>query len=855
MRQTTASTLRIAVGLALWLLVALASTAPAADELYDVDVTVTNTFQKDFTQLPVMLQVFRVFGRGVDYGKFNRNGFHVYNDKGDELEFYFRQVPPSFSIACSELVVVVPKFAAGAKLQLRFTNTAVNTKKEGKLDSALLLDNPNNLIPNGGFEKGVEGWEGGKLVSDVTHSGKNALLLEVPGGGGNAALHCSKPLSFTKGMNYYFGVWAKCENVVRHTWRHTQPWALQPDSGRISFSGDPLVFPEYDGNEKNHLIRLMDDRDWYCYEANALSTLCIPQPAVNTCQSTLTLNLNQENMPYLDAGKPARVWIDEVMLFEQPQVEINCDRISKKLMPNGLLIYRRAATCMNEALYALPQLEAPRPYEKIEKISDTSALGEHKIVTLGVYTTAPIQNMSLDLSDLKGPGGAALPSSSCEIEFDYTPSVNFKFNATSLEGWVIDGNTPRNIDRPGYVDFLLGYRIADNATPGKYSGTIKIKGNGKDLGEVPFEMEIVNLPLKVITDRLIGCSDNSMNSTDYRYAPGFDKSTGAAPFNRDATFYKYYSRTNFTYLMMFCRFLPFKGDNGTEVDIPTLVANVKTLRDVAGCTAGVGLYWDCTVDKCDGGHGLWSRSGKNQDAYRARAKEMDEAMAKAGLPHLVYMIWDEIRSCDPILGILKGTGAWSTSDINYRECCQQLQQGLISHASVDGPGCDYGPAYRKFAEKCGQKIGFDTHFGPFCHRYQTSFMMASGAATCSSWHVGYYMGYHQAHKACVRGQNIVGAAEGVTDFRYFETLKETIATAKKKGLAKKEVDAAEKYLKDVMDFCSDDFHFMGEIETFTYNGGPERWGDDWFYDRWRSEMRNHTLAILKAMGPLVADKK
>ena len=84
---------------------------------------------------------------------------------------------------------------------------------------------------------------------------------------------------------------------------------------------------------------------------------------------------------------------------------------------------------------------------------------------------------------------------------------------------------------------------------------------------------------------------------------------------------------------------------------------------------------------------------------------------------------------------------------------------------------------------------------------------------------------------------------------------ERMATAKKKGLAKKEVDAAEKYLKDVMDFCSDDFHFMGEIETFTYNGGPERWGDDWFYDRWRGEMRNHTLAILKAMGPLVADKK
>src|SRR5262249_36700011 len=158
-----------------------------------------------------------------------------------------------------------------------------------------------------------------------------------------------------------------------------------------------------------------DNRDWYCYEANAFSTLCIPQPALNTCQSTLTLNLNQENMPYLDASKPARVWIDEVLLYEQPQVEISCERAAKKLNPNGLLIYRRAATCLHESLYAVPLLEAPRPYEKIEKISDVAALGEHKIVTLGIHTAAPIQGLSLDVSDLKGPGGAVLDGSARDI--------------------------------------------------------------------------------------------------------------------------------------------------------------------------------------------------------------------------------------------------------------------------------------------------------------------------------------------------------------------------------------------------------------------------------------------------------
>src|SRR6185369_11367479 len=169
----------------------------------------------------------------------------------------------------------------------------------------------------------------------------------------------------------------------------------------------------------------------------------------------------------------------------------------------------------------------------------------------------------------------------------------------------------------------------------------------------------------------------------------------------------------------------------------------------------------------------------------------------------------EPRFCDPAkFGVLKGTGALTTSDINYREVCEQLEKGLFTHASVDGPGCDYGPMMRKFAAKCGQKIGFDSYAGPFCHRYQTGMMLANGGATASFWHIGYYMGFHQAHKTFVRGANMIGLGEGMIDLRYFETLQDTIAEAKKKNAAKVEVDAAEKYLKEVLDFCTDDFHFM-----------------------------------------------
>ena len=827
-------TIAMMVGAAL--LCALSSGAAAADPQpkYDVDVAIENDLGRDLADLPVLIQVFRVFGRGVDYAQFNPKGFHVYDQAGKELPWSLRPVPPDFSLANDELVIVLPRLAKGAKLRLRVTNTAAASGKRVPYDAAALLSNRNNLVPNGGMEKGAAGWAGGKVVQDVVHSGTKALMLEAPGSGGKASAKCTRTIAFTKGRNYYFGFWGKCSNVTRRTWRYSQPWAKTPISGRVSFTGDPLVFPEF--ADKNHLARLMDNRDWYCYEANALSTLCTPQPALNTVESTLTVELNQENMPYLGANKPARVWIDDVLLVEQPKVEINWDRISKKLTPGGFFLYRRAATCLNAGQFPVAVLDPPRPYERIARITDAAVRGERKTITLGIHTPKPITGLSLQIGDLKGPGGATLGKAQREVEFNYTPTKDFKRTDTSLEGWVIDGNVPRAIDRPGYVDYLIGYRIGADATPGTYRGVITVTGGGKDLGKVAVELEVADYPLKVITDRFAGLIWNESSTP-----PG-------------AKFLRYYSRCNFPYLMMFCRFLPFKGATD-EVDIPKLLEQVKAVRDQAGCTAGVGLYWDVSLDKQGnksgpfGGRGLWTRCGRDPAKYRARVKEMDSALAKAKLPPLVYMIWDEPRFCDPAkFGILKGTGALTTSDINFRECCESLQKGLFTHASVDTPGCDYGPMMRTFAAKCGQKVGFDSFASAFFHRYQTSFILSWGAATASYWKVGTYLKYHPHHKAYVRGANLVGLGEGMVDFIYFATLQDAIARAKKAGAAKRQVAAAEKDIKEVLGFCTDDYHLMSEVEGFTYNGGPERWGDDWFYDRWRTRMRQHTAAILKALG-------
>ena len=148
----------------------------------------------------------------------------------------------------------------------------------------------------------------------------------------------------------------------------------------------------------------------------------------------------------------------------------------KAAAPDGFFTYRRAATCLDQPMFAVPRLPEPRPYEKIEKLSDVAALGERKLITLGIHAAAPIRGLRLEVGDLKGPGAAVLGEALREIEFTYTPTKDFKFNGTSLEGWVIDGNPERDLERPGTADYLIAWRIPATAVPGKYAGTMTVTG-------------------------------------------------------------------------------------------------------------------------------------------------------------------------------------------------------------------------------------------------------------------------------------------------------------------------------------------------------------------------------------------
>lgn len=808
-----------------------AATSPA-ESPYDVDLTLTNPFDKDFTDLPVLMTVAGIFGRGLPYDRFDKANYHIYDDKGAELEYAYRPLPPYFSPATDELVVVLPSLAKGQAITLRIVNDGKPSRKQVPLRMDKLLANRNNLLPNSGFEQGQEGWEGGAVAQDEKVSGGKSLRIEVPGSGGKLTVTATTAVPFAKGGSYYFGLWAKSENVVRHSYR----WE---NAGlRIFWPGDPsgplrLQFANsFDDREKPQThFRIMDTQDWHYFRAGS--------PVLGSWAggtSRLTMTMNHFHKPFIDAGKPARVWIDDALVLEQPKITSSWSRMQAKLTPDGRFVYRRAPTCTPNPFSSIA---APKPCERLTAIAEHALLGERKLIQFGLHSEQPVAGVALAIGDLAGPGGASLPAAAVEVEFNYTPLKDWKFTPTSLEGWALDGNAPRNMDRPGFADWFLGYRIPVDAKPGVYKGTVKVMGDGKELAAIPLSIEVHPLPLAIITDRFMG--------EIYNNGCGPDGHTGATLPGRDAAYYRYYSRCNFTMMMMFSHFMPWKG-GGTEVDLPQLLKQMAEMRDVAGCTAGVGLYWDCSLDKQggrnEGGSGLWSRCGRKPDAYRAAVKQWDEALAAAKLPRLLYMIWDEPRFFDDRLKILKGTGALTSADIFSDEGLAAMADKCFTHMSMDDPSYEPGPALYAYAKKLGIRFGMAGWPSPGCTRYQTGMLYAtSGMNYWHHWYGNQFIAWHSTFKTFCRGSNVIGLGEGMVDLRYYETLQGAIAQAKAAGKAAPQVAAAEAYLKEIFAYCTGDWHWVG-----IGNGTAEDWRDDWFYDRWRSEMRRHALAIAAAGG-------
>ena len=196
----------------------------------DVDVRVENRTGAEKRDWPVFLKVHTLFGNNLDLAAISPKGFHVFDAAGGEVPHMLRSMPPAWSIGSADVIVIIPTLADGAAAAFRVTNT----QTDGRPQQFDLLANPNNLLPNPGFEANAAGVpEGYKQISDkggtisyetsVKHSGKQSLLLTFAPGTA-LTLQSLAPVTFQKEGRYHFSLWARTDNMA---YMLTQPgWCL-----------------------------------------------------------------------------------------------------------------------------------------------------------------------------------------------------------------------------------------------------------------------------------------------------------------------------------------------------------------------------------------------------------------------------------------------------------------------------------------------------------------------------------------------------------------------------------------------------------------------------------------------------
>ncbi|KPK81999.1 MAG: hypothetical protein AMJ81_10135, partial [Phycisphaerae bacterium SM23_33] len=193
-----------------------AGPSPLAD--YDVVLEIENTSPQKQTDWPVIMTVYKVFGRNLPADTLNPAGYHVYDEKGREIPHMIEAIPPYDQQGNNEIVFIIPQIERGQKLRYRITNTAEGSARQAKID---VVGSRHNLISNLGFEQkgtaegqAVAGWElDGRPDAEVKRSGSSSVRLR---GARPQRLRHAEKIPLRQGGRYYFGIWGKTHEVSRH---------------------------------------------------------------------------------------------------------------------------------------------------------------------------------------------------------------------------------------------------------------------------------------------------------------------------------------------------------------------------------------------------------------------------------------------------------------------------------------------------------------------------------------------------------------------------------------------------------------------------------------------------------------
>lgn len=773
------------------------------------EVTLRNLTGAAQTDWPVFLTVWEVFGPNMDPDRLDPEGFHVFDAAGTEAPHMLRPMPPDFSLGNDEIVFVVPAIAAGESRTYRVTNTSV----PGDTTTIDLIDNPHNMMPNAGLEDFAGGLPAGYTVTaasgaslgqdtSVKHSGDSSLQITYLLGG-SMTLKSSSTIPITGGGDYHFSAWVKTDNLAY------TGYGFWNSGGSMRFEN-----PAFTGADE---VLLRDSRQWYCYRFDSGGEDAWGVPEM-TSRGAATRNVRfvlsaiQKNEPILLPPGTGTIWLDEVLLYRQPEITVNRQETLEQASENGALIFARPVN--------MPLTRAGAQ-EATDALNAFAMRGERRQVRFGVQAVGALSNVAVSVSDLTGPGGT-IGAAYLDLE--------------RLANYVTDYSVVGYLSAGSTAEYLLGIDVQTSVTPGTYTGTVTISSSTGTLKELPLTLEVLPMEVPAMEGIWIGGI----------YNIGY-------PLDRDDDFYVEYGKCRFNYMMLFDYFSTHMI--GDEIDLAGAAAQVAKMTALAHVTNGIGLYREPNINEdqprkwyqiASGDpdyHGKYVNGTDEQykAGYQALAVQLTEYGEANGWPELLYMVSDEPDQAidhHPSLGWLNEAlpDAMTPVDAQFHDMIDTWQYYTLP--VLDDPVDWTGPMVYDYVRANSERFGicgkaWDLESG----RYQPGLMMATTGAVY--WHWWHTQGpFAERNGTVERMHHVAAMGAGANDLRYYVALTDAIA-AHPTGPGAAIAAEAQAYLDGIFAFATGDH----DTHVLPFNGVPWDWGDVRFYDRWRETMKDYLLAL------------
>jgi len=801
---------------------------------YEVLVEVTNTTPEKKTNLPVVMTVYKIFGRNLPAGSLNPQGYHVYNEKGQEIEHMIEAIPPYDQDGNNEIVWIIPEIASGQKLTYRITNTAQRSPKRTHLD---IVNSPHNLIGNGAFQKkgagtAIAGWEGvAELDPEVKRSGRPSLRLR---GRSRQEARLAAKIPLHKGSRYYFGAWGRTHEVSRHG-IHTS------DGAHFILTGFDSGFRGAESHTATPFAQCYT-RDWTKTHFNiesytdwGLPEMCA-RAAADTAEITLVLDQRPQfvRSPY-QAGT---WWLDDMVLMEQPELSVRFDKLLESHIKEGVFVFTRP-TNMNLGCVDDPRTNdyssMPYPREEAKQLGRFALRGQRAVFLLGVYHTRPLGTFMLRLKDgaLTTRNGERLPLTEIEWLPGFLPPKRFRFLRPHT-------GAEKLAEEVGLPYFVLNFQVPNNAKPGRYEGQVELLVGDTVFRSVPITLRVQDMGLPVLRDISVGAILQS------------------EPLNDEVM--RQYSKTGFTGVNVGRGIFEFEtGEDGKKHVKLEALGKILDWLTTYGITSRVTLWSDAELGPQWGSGRLLQAVNFDKQDFLAEVKRVEEyVQSHTEWPRLIWMTWDEPQpngsfefvprsekrqphgAPHPMMGwpLEAVPNAWNTVDAGFWVWERVLP--YYSLPNLDEPADYAGPEVYAFTKQRGKEFGFAGMAGALDERarYQVGMMLiASGAINFQYWHLTLKM-MGRVDGQLLRSISMVAKGEGLDDLKIHCLLRDAMKMARQASNPERvsAANEAEEYLRKLHRIWDADHR---KDQSYPYLGLAADWGYDQFYQNWQERMARY----------------